>query len=585
MTIVAAIKLLTFIESVFLGVIAVKEDPYSRANRLFSFYIFFVAASCLVEFMLVASSTKTMFLFWKQFDTFMFFAVAALLHFSLIMYGVTWAASRKCYAVLYGVTLLIALIEGFVMRPLDTTFGRWSLVSVYPKSFLNVHTAFVLFSSACAAVSVVILFLCFRKATDRRIRTQAAILFTSTAALAIIGITVEAAVSLTHRTELPYSLTATSAFLVVNPILTFAVIRYGVLKLSPLSAAHTIMDIMTEAVIITDQTGVISYVNNAAQRLTGRNAASLAGSPFDGIGIQNSDINEGPLHFASVRNSGACLQNRECILNTSANMRVPVSLSSALLNSPPWGEIGLIISLRDITERKRMEELRDSAERLMRHDLRNTLTAVLSFSNLLQIDSSLTADQQQMVGHIFESAKLMKEQIDSYLYLRSIEDGSFSAPLEPVDLIEVLRLVVKNQQPLALSAKTDLLLTVDGNPDTGIESVEVMGIRSLLFGMFVNLVKNAIEADPPGSTIVLSTRTQDPPEVTVHNSAMIPKEIQSRFFTKLNLSGKKQGLGLGVYGSYLISRTFGCIIEMASAEKQGTTITVRFPQKNSNMRG
>ena len=213
MNTVAAIKLLTFLESIALGLLALREDPASKSNRVFVRYILFVAASSLVEFMLVTSPDARMFLFWKQFDFFMYFAVVTLFQFSLMLRGYAWANTLRCNVVLYGAASVIAFVEGFVMRPAGVVPGRWSFTSEYPSRFLSVHSVFVVVASVLALVTVAVLRGCLVHAKDRRSRAQARMFFWSTLALAGVGASVELLAAFVHDIELPLSVTATSAYL------------------------------------------------------------------------------------------------------------------------------------------------------------------------------------------------------------------------------------------------------------------------------------------------------------------------------------------------------------------------------------
>ena len=577
MNTVAAIKLLTFLESIALGLLALREDPASKSNRVFVRYILFVAASSLVEFMLVTSPDARMFLFWKQFDFFMYFAVVTLFQFSLMLRGYAWANTLRCNVVLYGAASVIAFVEGFVMRPAGVVPGRWSFTSEYPSRFLSVHSVFVVVASVLALVTVAVLRGCLVHAKDRRSRAQARMFFWSTLALAGVGASVELLAAFVHDIELPLSVTATSAYLVVNPVLAFAVVRYGLLRLSPVSAVSAIMDMMTEAVVITDQEGTIQYVNNAARALTQKPMMGVSQGFLGGVVLRCGAAGTTSFGYEELRNNGRGLRDRECMLEIAGGRPLPVSVSTAVLASPLWGETGLIITLRDISERRKMEDMRDSADRIMRHDLRNTLTGMFTLSSALVTDRSLGRESQESAVMIHEGARLLHEQIDSYLYLRSVEDGSFKAPLEDVDLAEVLRSVLRNQGALAENMNVHVVLLADGEPAEASTVVNVRGIRSMLFGIFVNLVKNAIEAAPFGSEVSVRVQTAKQVVVFVTNRGTIPDEIRPRFFTKYATAGKQRGTGIGAYGAKIMAEALGCKVSFTSSEKSGTEVVVAFP--------
>ena len=577
MTAVAAIKLLTFLESVLLGVLANREDPSSKSNGAFIRYIFFVAAQSFVELMLVSSPSEQAFLFWKHFDVFAYFAVASLFQFSLLLRGYRWSSGRRFNAVLYGAVAAVACSEGFLMRPERAVRGTWSFASVYADSFRQIHASFVVVAAVLALLTVVVLSQCLIHAKDRRSRAQASIFFWSTLCLVAAGSAIELHSAFLPHQQLPLSATATSAYLFVNPILAFAVVRYGLLQLSPISAISAIMDLMSESVILTDQHGNIEYMNTAARTLTGRLKLSGVKESLGRLGLRNGRSCSTPLDYEQLRNDGKGLRDHECVIETVTKEPLRVSVSSTVLGTRLWGETGLILTLRDISERCKMEDLRDSADRIMRHDLRNTLTGIYALSGTLVADPSLNNEQVETVGMIHEGARLLHEQIDSYLYLRSVEDGSFKVPLERVDLLGVLHSVRRNLEGLASSMNVHLALFVDGESDGSNRVIHVNGIRAMLFGIFVNLVKNAIEASPFGSEVRVTLTTDGQVVVAIHNRGVIPEEIRPRFFTKFATAGKRRGAGIGAYGAHKLAEALGCAVTFTTSEEQGTEIVVRFP--------
>jgi PAS domain S-box-containing protein len=576
MTTVAAIKLLTFLESVLLGLLATREEPASKSNGAFVRYILFVAAGSLVEFMLVASPSERMFLFWKQLDFFMFFAVAAFFQFSLMLRGHAWAGGRRFNLALYGAVSVIAILDGFVMRPERVVPGAWSFSLEYSQHFLHVHSIFVVAASVVAVMTVVALGRAVLHAKDRRSRVQAGVFFWSTLVLVAVGASVELIAAFEPAIQLPLSATATSAYLVVNPVLAFAVVRYGLLQLSSPSAVSATMDMMSESVILADQHGTIQYMNTAARGLTGCSQTEVSRRSLDGCGLRNGSAGTSPLGYDDLRNGGLGLRDHECFLERAGKEPTPISLSSAVLKTRLWGESGIILTFRDISERRKIEELRDGAERIMRHDLRNTLTGIYALSTSLVADRSLGPAQKDHAVMIHDGARLLNEQIDSYLYLRSVEDGAFKAPLERVDLAEVLRSVERNLGPLAESMNVHLAFLVNGNPAEASMVLDVRGIRSMLFGIFVNLVKNAIEASPFGSEVSIQVKT-GPVVVSVRNRGAIPEQIRSRFFTKFATAGKRRGTGIGAYGARIMAEALGCTVAFTTSQEQGTEVVVRFP--------
>ncbi|MBN1306296.1 MAG: ATP-binding protein, partial [Chitinispirillaceae bacterium] len=105
----------------------------------------------------------------------------------------------------------------------------------------------------------------------------------------------------------------------------------------------------------------------------------------------------------------------------------------------------------------------------------------------------------------------------------------------------------------------------------------IPGVKAILFGMAMNLVKNAFEAAPFGSMVTIRVEAARATVFSVHNFGVIPLEIRSRFFTQYVTFGKKSGSGLGTYSARISAEALGGKIGFTTSEETGTTVRVEFP--------
>ena len=91
--------------------------------------------------------------------------------------------------------------------------------------------------------------------------------------------------------------------------------------------------------------------------------------------------------------------------------------------------------------------------------------------------------------------------------------------------------------------------------------------------MFVNLLKNAVEASPAGQRITVGMDAKgDSPVVMINNQGLIPDEIRNTFFDKYVTFGNPEGTGLGTYSAKLIAQTLGGRLSYQSIREKGTTL-------------
>lgn len=140
------------------------------------------------------------------------------------------------------------------------------------------------------------------------------------------------------------------------PVLVFlamfsnAIIRYGLVDITPAFAANKIIDTMTGALLIIDQEGVIRLVNGTARELFGRSDKELIGKHISEF-IQNELFSQG---IETLKNTEP-IQNYEIPYNRQGVDSV-LSLSSAIIKDRRGQTVAVVCIARDITERRRAED-------------------------------------------------------------------------------------------------------------------------------------------------------------------------------------------------------------------------------------
>ncbi len=232
----------------------------------------------------------------------------------------------------------------------------------------------------------------------------------------------------------------------------------------------------------------------------------------------------------------------------------------------------------DITDRKKAERLREDVERMTRHDLKSPLTAVLTLPQLLRRDGNLTERQTDMLSLMQHAGYRMLNMINQSLDLFRMERGVYELTPAKVDLLPILDNIAGELHGVIETSGLALDVVVRGRPRQPEDAFAVRGEEMLLYTMLSNLIKNALEASPPGARVTVALTEGRTCDVAVGNVGVVPPQIRSHFFDKYVTAGKKDGTGLGTYGARLIAETHGAKIAMATSEATGTTVTVSFPR-------
>lgn len=330
------------------------------------------------------------------------------------------------------------------------------------------------------------------------------------------------------------------------------------------------------ALCITDEHGIFEYVNPAYCMFYGYAPAELLGRHFSmvvppAMRQQLSELHDRFLH------EGVEIRGEWTVLDREGQRRTILADAARIVGYD--GRPRKVTFVMDITQRKEAERIREDVERLMRHELKTPLNAIINIPVLLRDADNLTDEQRGLLDLLEQSGMTMLKMIDFTLNLYKLESGNYQIQAEQVDLLQV-----------ANQARSDALrgityknlacdLTYNGGPLTAEAQCVVWGEHLLYYNLLANLIKNALEASPNNATVrVAIVAEADWVKISIHNQGCIPEEIRPRFFTKYATYGKKGGTGLGAYSAKLIAATLGGQIGFVSDEVSGTEITVTLPR-------
>jgi PAS domain S-box-containing protein len=233
-------------------------------------------------------------------------------------------------------------------------------------------------------------------------------------------------------------------------------------------------------------------------------------------------------------------------------------------------------SIHDVTELRRLEQIKEDVERIVRHDLKSPLTGLINIPQMLMDDENLTAQQREMLGLVAASGQKMLRQINSALELHKIESGTYRPLAQECDPAGLIR---ENVHLMSLGMRLDPGVIVIREQAAGVGAERTLRTDKLLLDIILmNLLRNALEASDAGAQVFVDI-SGDGGEcvIAISNSLPVPVEIREKFFEKYATAGKRGGTGLGTYSAAIMTRALGGTISMRTADDVGTTVTVRIP--------
>ncbi len=241
------------------------------------------------------------------------------------------------------------------------------------------------------------------------------------------------------------------------------------------------------------------------------------------------------------------------------------------------GEPYLQWILRDISERKELDELRADLTSMIFHDLRSPLGNVMSSLEMLQ--ESIPEDDvtlQSVLSIAERSSRRLSRLVESLLDLGQLEQGQAVLHEQRASMGEIVREAVEEVEPLADAKGHDLSCEIGSDlPEV---DLDVDMIRRVV----INLLENAVKYTRSGGQIAVRAKRGEG-EVLVRvtdNGPGISQSHQEQLFQKFSRvhhEGRPKGLGLGLAFCRLAVEAHSGRIWVESEEGVGTTFSFSLP--------
>ncbi|CCH49007.1 PAS domain S-box protein [Pseudodesulfovibrio piezophilus] len=238
---------------------------------------------------------------------------------------------------------------------------------------------------------------------------------------------------------------------------------------------------------------------------------------------------------------------------------------------------------RDITDRKRMEALRDDVERMARHDLKTPLGAVVGLPGEIRRVGDLSPVQETMLSTIENAGETMLQLINRSLDLFKMESGAYVLQKTSVDVLSVLECIQNETRTIVRAKGISIGKEVLDNP--GADVFYLTAEEPLFRSMLSNLLLNALQASPPGGSVTVRLWQAEMVFIAIRNKGEVPDDIREVFFDKYSSAGSEGGSGLGTYSARLVARTHGGEITLDTSVPGETTITVSLPVSAAAVEG
>lgn len=328
-----------------------------------------------------------------------------------------------------------------------------------------------------------------------------------------------------------------------------------------------IVNYCADGIIILNEDGIIEQVNPACETLIGLVNNKIVGSLVDDFMFSKKTFISKELHQLEENE----LFLREFyIKNPLSNNLVPVEISFARIN-PDEDFKRFVGVIRDVTEQKKADRLRDDFIATLTHDLRTPLLAAIQTLKFF-LDGALgELDEKQklLLSTMQKSNEDLLGLVNALLEVYKYDAEKLVLNKNDFNIYELTKLVYDELKPLADSKKIDFSI------DCADEALEINADRSELRRVICNLCGNAINYTQDEGKVVITIKNEANDLIfsVSDNGCGIPQEDIPNMFQRFSQGTSKKrsaGTGLGLYLSRQIIESHGGKIWLESVVNKGS---------------
>ena len=300
------------------------------------------------------------------------------------------------------------------------------------------------------------------------------------------------------------------------------------------------------------------------------------------IGEISKDVNLEPLFSEAMTQDGVYTGEIAVREGTTGRARTPLRLYISPMKRD--GQIvGAVAMIEDITELRKLEQMRTDFTANVSHELKTPLTSIRGFVETLQAGAINNPEMaQKFLNIIMMEANRLTRLVNDILSISKLESGDTEVSLGRLrldkmadDVCEMLKIHAKEKQ-------VDLSINENGEP------IYVWGNNDRVEQLLINLIENAIKYNQPGGTVRVSVYgTEKNAYLLVSDTGIgIAEEHIPRLFERFYRVDKGRsrsmggtGLGLAIVKHIVVS--MGGTIEVHSKLGEGTEFSVTLPRYTS----
>ena len=328
-----------------------------------------------------------------------------------------------------------------------------------------------------------------------------------------------------------------------------------------------IFNYCADGIVIINEDGIIEQVNPACENLIGLVESKLLNSSVDDYLFSKKTFISKELHKLD---ESELLLRDFFIKNPLSNVEIPVEVSFARIN--PEDEFKRFVGvIRDVTEQKKSDKLRDDFIATLTHDLRTPLLAAIQTLKFF-LDGALgelDEKQKTLLATMQKSNEDLLGLVNALLEVYKYDAEKLTLAKTNFNIYNLTEQVYQELLPLAESKNIDFTIECEN------KEMEIFADRSEIRRVICNLCGNAINYTQNGGkvSIIIKNEGNDLIFSVSDNGCGIPQEDIPNMFQRFSQGTSKKrstGTGLGLYLSRQIIESHGGKIWLESRLNKGS---------------
>lgn len=340
-----------------------------------------------------------------------------------------------------------------------------------------------------------------------------------------------------------------------------------------------------DAVIATDETGSVTFLNPAAESLAGITTSSAVGKNIKDIFPIFNETSlervEDPTSKVIAEGKVVGLANHTVLRKPDGSL-TPIADSAAPIRDANNKLIGVVLVFRDVTSERKTQEILRKTEKLaaaarlaatVAHEINNPLEAVV---NLVYISKG----QPNLPSSVVNQLTMAEQELERIAHITRQTLGFYRDSNEPeaIQLEGLIESVFKLYSNKFQSKKINIERHFGDCP-------RIRGVQGELKQVVSNLVSNAADAVTQNGTIAVTLACVEKPDQTVVHMIFeddgpgIPEAIREKIFEPFFTTKQDVGTGLGLWVTKEIIERHGGTIEITSRNSgsHGATVAIVLP--------